>query len=262
MRGVQLAPLCHLVPERALVTPYYDDGTCVIYQRDCRSFTLSGSADLVLSDPPYGETSLAWDSWPVGWVDALPVAPQMWCFTSLRTLLARHAAFDSWTLGQEVIWEKHNGSRFAADRFKRVHELAVHWYRGAWSDLTINPQTTPDATARSVLPKTTLRATHMGEIQRASYRSEDGGPRLMRSVIYCRSEHGRAEHPTQKPLGILEPLIAYSTNSGALVFDPMMGAGSTLVAAKRIGRQAVGIEIEERYCEIAAKRLAQEVLAL
>lgn len=69
-------------------------------------------------------------------------------------------------------------------------------------------------------------------------------------------------HPTQKPLSLFHKLIGTSTNKNDLVFDPFTGSGTTLVAAKDLGRRAVGIEREERYCEIAANRLQQGTLGL
>jgi site-specific DNA-methyltransferase (adenine-specific) len=67
----------------------------------------------------------------------------------------------------------------------------------------------------------------------------------------------RALHPTEKPLGILAPLIAYSCPPGGAVLDPFAGSGSTLEAARASGRHAIGIEADERYCEVAARRLSQ-----
>ena len=70
-------------------------------------------------------------------------------------------------------------------------------------------------------------------------------------------------HPCPKPLNIMRWLVQRGTvSAGQLVADPFMGNGTTLRAAKDLGRKAIGIEIEERYCEIAAKRMAQMVMAL
>lgn len=68
------------------------------------------------------------------------------------------------------------------------------------------------------------------------------------------------KHPCEKPIPMLEHMIAVSSRPGDAVLDPFAGSGSTLVAAKALGRKAIGVELEERYAEIAARRLAQDVL--
>lgn len=237
----------------------YQDDWVTLYHGDYAQ-ALLGHVDpdyaAVITDPPYGDTSLDWDERNGDWIDLMR-SNQLWCFGSMRYFLASHPAFEQagWKYAQEVVWEKHNGSGLAADRFRRVHEFAVHFYRGRWGGLHIETQTTPDATARTVRRKS--RPTHTGHIGNGSYTSHDGGPRLMRSVQRVRSEHGRAVHPTQKPLGILEPLIQYSVAPGCVVLDPFAGSGSTLLAARRCGRRAIGVEIDPDYCEAAVQRLSQ-----
>lgn len=246
---------------------YYDDGQITLYCGKCEPIladAAQGGSPLmtVVTDPPYGDTSLEWDRWPgPAWIDAVAaLSSSMWCFGSFRMWMSvdDFEAHGGWKYGQEIVWEKHNGSSFHADRFKRVHELAVHWYRGEWRSIYKDPPVTQDATARTVRRK--QRPPHTGHIEAGSYTSEDGGPRLMRSVLQVRSEHGRAVHPTQKPLGILRPLIQYSCPPDGIVLDPFAGSGSTLLAARDLGRRAIGIEAREDYCYAAVQRLGQGVL--
>jgi site-specific DNA-methyltransferase (adenine-specific) len=245
-----------------MTEPYYRDEWVTLYHGDCMELlpALHVRADLIVADPPYGETSLSWDHWPDKWPSFLGhYFKSMWCFGSMRMFLDHRGDFRSWKLSQDVVWEKHNGSGFHADRFRRVHEHALHWYRGDWSNIYHQVPTTPSARAKVVRRK--QRPAHTGHIEAGSYRSEDGGPLLMTSVIYAPSMHGTAINETEKPIGVIIPLIEYGCPSGGIVLDPFAGSCSTLIAAKLSGRHAIGIEMREAQCEAAAKRLSQDVLS-
>lgn len=241
-----------------------DCGSIKLWLGDCRKVMPGwpdGAVGAVVTDPPYGVTALAWDRRVTGWLDLLN-APQLWCFGSLRFWLSTGDEFSrcGWKYGQEIVWEKHNGSGIHADRFRRVHELAVHWYRGDWQSLYRQVPVTADATKRTV--RHSSRPAHLGSIEDSSYTTVDGGNRLMRSVLAIRSCHGRAVHPTQKPAGIVEPQVEYSVPPGGLVADPFMGSGTTGVVAARLYRQFWGVEVKPAYFEAAKKRIQDELRRL
>lgn len=239
------------------------DAGLALYLGDMREIlpALGVQADLLVADPPYAETSLAWDRWPDGWPTlAATVASSMWCFGSMRMFLDRAGEFADWKLSQDLVWEKHNGSGFATDRFKRVHEIATHWYRGDWRNVHHDVPRVPatyDSKGRTASARAD-RGPHLGEIGSATY--VDDGLRISRSVLYVRSMHRAAIHPTEKPLGIVTPLLEYACPPGGLVVDPFAGSGSTLDAARQSGRRAIGIEAHEPYAEAAARRLDALVL--
>lgn len=237
-----------------------------ILQGDCLDVcpTLAcASFDLIFVDPPYGETSLRWDkrvpNWPALVRPLLRPTGSMWVFGSQRMFLECAAEFEGWQLAQDIVWEKHNGAGFFADRFRRVHEHALQFYRSdvQWSSVYKAPQFTNDAAPRTVRRKG--RPAHWtGERGESIYRSEDGGPRLTRSVIYARSEHGSAEHPTQKPLSIVEPLFLYSCPPGGSALDPMAGSGTLGIIAKRHGCHATLIEGNPQFVDLCHQRLRDD----
>lgn len=247
--------------------PYLDAGDVQLYQGDMRRVLaeLDLTADCVVADPPYGETSLSWDRWPDGWPDALLEASRsMWCFGSMRMFLDHVHEFGAWRMSQDVVWEKHTGSGPAADRFKRVHEHAVHWYRGPWGEVHHDAPRVPatrDQIKSSGAAIRRTRGDHIGNYGQVKGWQETG-TRIVKSVIPARSMHRMALHPTEKPTELLRLLIEYACPPGGLILDPFAGSGSTAVVARLTGRRAVLIEADERYCEVIAKRLAQDVLPL
>lgn len=237
------------------MNPYYQNDQVTLYCADCRGNMPAIDGAVVIADPPYAQTSLDWDKWQDGWPSAIPdCIKSLWCFGSMRMFVDRAQDFrdGGWQFSQDLVWEKHNGSGFHADRFKRVHESMCHFYRGVWSDIPKDVPVTMDATPRTVRRK--RRPPHMGHIESGSYESLDGGPRLMRSVIYCRSMHSQAIHPTEKPIEIIAPLIQYGGREDATVIVPFAGGGAELEAAAIAGRRAIGFEAREEYCELIANR--------
>jgi len=220
----------------------------------------ASSVDCILTDPPFGETSLTWDRWFRDWPSIvqriLKPSGSMWVFGSTRMFMENAEQFVNWKFSHDVIWEKQNGSGLFNDRFRRVHESALHFYRGdaKWRDVYKCPQKTMDATARTVRKKG-RPAQWIGATGETTYVSEDGGPRLARSVQYVRNMHGKAEHPTQKPEGIIEPLLLYACPPGGIVFDPFMGSATVGVVAAKHGMKFIGAESNPKYFEIAKRRL-------
>jgi len=119
------------------------------------------------------------------------------------------------------------------------------------------------------LPLVAVHIWHRANVNGRPYESiyhfaPDGAKRrseVYRSTVPFKGATGSAYvgHPTQKSVEVMRWLLAKTTGT---TLDPFMGSGTTLVAAKSLNRKAIGIEIEERYCEIAARRCSQEVLGL
>ncbi|MEU7874284.1 site-specific DNA-methyltransferase [Dactylosporangium sp. NPDC049140] len=251
--------------------PYYTDETVTLYHGDCLDLLPLLRADAIVADPPYQQTALPWDRWPTGWLSAAAeCTSSLWCFLPLRQFAVpplRGAEFAAagWRLSQDLepdldtehdhwTWAKHNGSGFATDRFRRVHETMTHWYRGRWSAVhhdvpRVAGQPRPNAGIAH-----RPRPAHTSPIGSVGYTY--GPTRLARSVISARSEHRTGIHPTQKPVAVLELLIRYACPPGGVVVDPFAGSGSTGIAARAAGRRAVLIETDERSCERAAHWLA------
>lgn len=241
-------------------TPVYADESVVLYCGKVEDIlpALDITASLVVTDPPYGETSIEWDRWPEGWPGVVaPRAASMWMFGSARMFddwrddIYTHG----WKMSQDVIWSKPlAGTGAVTDRFLRSHEHARHYYQGKWADIHHDQQRVWVGSR----PRTVTRAAQgkkwHGERGAAVY--EDDGTRAMLTVLEARAIRGGI-HPTEKPTGILEPLIQYGCPPGGLVLDPFAGSGSTLVAARSTGRRAIGIERRPEQCEATAKRLAQ-----
>lgn len=237
------------------MTPYYDHAGITILHGDCRELLPRlDVARACITDPTYEQTSYEWDRWVDGW-PALLTCSTLWCFSTLRMLLDRRDDFGGWKLAQDLVWEKNKISSPNNDRFLRAHELVTHWYRGAWGEQLQQVPARKTAAPRKV--KAASAAEHWGDFGPSDVTVYDGG-RLARSVQRFNSVR-LGEHPTPKPVGLIRLLIEYSTKPGDIVIDPFCGGGPVLVAAKQLGRRAIGIDINERWCEASARRVGQEL---
>ena len=218
------------------------------------------SVDCIITDPPYGATSFRWDKWPTGWptecARVLKPTGSMWVFGMMRVFLNHADEFAGWKFAQDVVWEKQNGTGIANDRFRRVHEIVCQFYRETdkWGEIYRKPQYTHDAKAR-VVNRGSRPAGWQGKTGPTSYVSTDGGPRLMRSVIFERNEHYRSLHPTQKPIPVIGPLLLYSCPPGGVVLDPFAGSGSVGIAARIHEMSAILIEANEEHASVIRQRL-------
>lgn len=230
---------------------------------DCRALMPDHAPfDMILADPPYGDTALGWDRRVEGWLAlahaSLAPTGSMWLFGSLRSLMAISGQCDAagWRYVQEIVWQKTGGTGFQADRFKRVHELVVQFRRkdALWRDVYNDVQTTPDAVEKTARRR--ISPPHMGQIGGYLYHKPAGGSRIMHSVILQRNCRGRAIHPTEKPVPLLEILIRTSCPPGGLVGDWFAGSGSVGEACRATGRRYLGCEIDADMAARANARIA------
>ena len=224
------------------VEPYYSDEHCTIYHGDSRDIlpslrTPDGSwvFDCIVTDPPYGigvqtnyrdrqRTALAvCNNYAPIHGDDEPFDPTWLLFMGLPMVLfgANHYADTLPPSPSWLVWDKLDGLKSGRDLgFNDQADVELVW-------------------------------TNIGGPARIT------SQRWMGAMKSGREAGDRRVHPTQKPVELMTRIVGMTHG---VVADPFMGSGTTLRAAKDLGRKAIGIEIEERYCEIAAKRCAQEVL--
>lgn len=211
---------------------YYQDEWVTLYHGDCREVRVWLNADFLVTDPPYGYSHASgWDG---------PYRAQ--AIANDADLTARTAALALWGDGPA-----RPALVFGSWRMPKpdgTHTVLI-WDKGLASgmgNLTIPWK--PNTEEIYVLGS--------GFVGRRESSVLTG------HTVVTWASKGRA-HPNMKPVSLMSALIAKTVG---IVADPFAGSGSTLVAAKALGRKAIGVELDERYCEVAAKRLAQGVLDL
>jgi site-specific DNA-methyltransferase (adenine-specific) len=232
-----------------MVKPYYQDSAVTIYHADCRTIIphITESVYLELTDPPYGG-GLA-----VDFADRFKSKAGKWWKNSDRAHQQRHIPIhgDDSPFNPEILLSVPAKARVL---------WGANWYAsrlpdsGGWWIWDKRNGKRDVSEADWPMSEAELAWTNIGK-----------GVRIFRHTwfgLIRDSERGEHNHPTQKPVELMKWCIEMSKcPAGEIVLDPFMGSGTTLRATKDLGRKAIGIEIEEKYCEIAAKRMAQEVLA-
>lgn len=218
--------------------PYYEEAGIMIYHGDCREILPSTPAcDLVLTDPPYGveyQSNHRTDRF-------LPIEGD----SDLAWLGA------TWRMIYEV---------------QRPDSWCISFYGWPTVDLWFGAWKRAGYEARSHLVCVknmfgfgfATRAQHEPAYLLAKGKPKNPTPAP--SDVFGWTRVGDPEHSTEKPADTIMALMQPYSTVGDLVLDPFCGSGTTLRAAKDLGRRAIGIEIEERYCEISANRLRQSVM--
>jgi len=216
------------------VEPYYQDDRRVVYCGDCREILPkipAGCMDLVLTDPPYGVNAS-------GGVGGYGVS---------RT--DRHYA-DTWDKGRPsrdifalVVSSAKLSIIFGGNYFADLLPQGKHWL--VWDKKG-------DVKFKNPYSDCELLWTNA---KRSTVRKY-----VFRQQGFIRDSKDKRVHPTQKPSELVERLLLDYTGDGELVVDPFLGSGTTCLVAGRLNRYSIGIEIEPKYCEIAANRCADEVV--
>jgi site-specific DNA-methyltransferase (adenine-specific) len=206
--------------------PYYSDDAVVIYHADCRDILPHlPKVDLVLTDPPYGidyQSARRTEPFRKDKIQGDNEFP-LWIF-ELKPYKAMFI-FCRW----DIIYRLPRPKSFIVWN-KCVHSMGdlEHEYGRQWEGIAFYPQTGHAFFNRPV------------------------------DIITCqRIPPDKLVHPNEKPEGVLSNLIVH--NDGELILDPFLGSGTTAYCAKKLNRKCIGIEVEEKYCEIAAKRCSQQV---
>jgi site-specific DNA-methyltransferase (adenine-specific) len=221
--------------------PYYDDGSCVIYHGDCREILPELRTDAVVTDPPFGIADTPMLDLPG---------------RGGRGNNTYHPPSD-WDVSIDPVWP----------RLCAAAAPLVAWF-GQWRKRAEVEAAMPLPIRAEII---WAKDTHVGPPCPLAMRDERiwlfsaAGITGMQFETTVWDEPiiptwGFRHHKNEKPVRLMARLIRWLP--AASILDPFMGSGTTLRAAKDLGRKSIGIEIEERYCEIAAQRLAQEVLDL
>lgn len=237
-------------------------GRATLYLGDCRDILPNlGGVDAIICDLPYGTTQNKWDSiiplyelWPLydrlcsGAVVLTAAQP----FTS-RLILSNEEMFK-----YSMVWRKSRPTGFLNAKLQplRAHEDICVFYR---KQPVYNPQFgtgKPNHVSRQPIERSKSSSSNYG--QQYTVTEEYTNRKYPTSVLdFAPVSPTDVMHPTEKPVALMEYLVSTFTNAGQCVLDNCMGSGTTGVAAVQMGRDFIGIEREERYFDIACKRIEQ-----
>jgi DNA modification methylase len=222
------------------------------------------SVDMILCDLPYGTTACKWDVI----IPFEPLWDHYWRVIKPNgaVVLFGNEPFSSYlrmsqikTYKYDWVWEKERGNGFVnanKQPLKAVENIMVFYS----SQVNYNPQMIPlDKPYKHVLPTSQSESHQYGCVKSDSERVyKEYTHSHPKNIIKIPREHNtKTQHPTQKPVALLEYLIKTYTNEHEIVLDNCMGSGSTLVACVNTGRNGIGIEKDEKYFEIAKQRIEQ-----
>ena len=217
-----------------------------------------GSIDMVLTDPPYGTTACKWDS-------IIPF-DEMW--ERLNRLIKPNGAivlFGSEPFSSALrmsniknykydwVWNKPRGTGFQIVKYKPLNSFENILVFGTGGKVTYNPQMRERAKPRISKNKGTTKQMLIsnGKEYTATKALKKRYP--ITSLYYSNENNKEKQHPTQKPVTLMEYLIKTYTNEGETVLDFTMGSGTTGVACKNLNRNFIGIELDSEYFKIAEK---------